>query len=167
MKIGDLVSHDNSFWLVTRYDPKRTRTATLLKQDGVAIEIPHDEPVEVIANPGMDWPFVAAPLKPMWGPVTHLSRPNRSGTLDLVIYQDWLPSEPARAGGSVFLNPNLRLQVGDFLLARHTNGKSSSIVIPAHFGTVAQKLARKAAKPKPDRTAYTRLLDEDPFGEED
>lgn len=171
MKVGDLISHDNAFWVVTRYDPKRTRTATLLKADGFAMEIPHDEPVEVIANPSQDWPFVAAPLKPKWGPVIHLSRPNRPSLggdiVDLQLHRDWLPSEPARAGGSIFLNPDLRLQVGDYLLARHASGHASSVVIPANFGTVRQKQDRAAAKPKVERTAYTRLLDDDHFRDDD
>ncbi len=166
MKLGDLVAHENEFWVVARYDPKRTRTATLRRGDGTALEIPHDLEVRVIANPGSEWPYVAAPIKPKWGPVVALTRPSPSGpagAVVLTLYQDWLPSEPSRAGGSIFLNPNLRLQVGDYLLATHTNGRSSSIVIPAHFATVHQRQARAAAKPKPDRTAYTRLLDDDPF----
>lgn len=169
MKLGDLVSHGNEFWVVVRYDPKRTRTATLLNRLGATEEIAHDAVIDIIANPGQDWPFVAAPVKPAWGPVTSLVRPSFSSpeALVLTLYRDWLPSEPARAGGSIFLNPALRLQVGDYLLARHQNGKDSSIVIPANFATVRQKQARAAAKPKPDRTAYTRLLDDDPFEDDD
>jgi len=166
VKVGDLVTHEAGFWIVTRHDPKRTRTATLRNAGGTAVEIPHDAKIDVVANPGDDWPFVAAPLKPKWGPITQLTRPSPAGpagTVTLSLYQDWLPSEPARAGGSIFLNPNLRLMIGDYLLATHANGKASSIVIPANFGTVRQRSARLASKPKPDRTAYTRLLDDDPF----
>lgn len=165
MKLGDLVSHDNAFWIVTRYDPKRTRTATLLNSEGLSQEIAHDEPVEVIANPSLDWPFVAAPVKPMLGPIKMLSWPKPGvEILPLVLYRDWLPSDPIRAGGSIFLNPSLGLRIGDFLLAAHVSGKLSRVDIPNNFGTVHQKLARKADKPKAvDRTAYTRLLDDDPF----
>jgi hypothetical protein len=165
VKLGDLVSHADAYWLVTRYDPKRTRTATLLSSSGTLLEIPHDEAVTVIANPGQDWPFVAAPLKPTWGAISRIVRPTRAEAepVELTLYRDWLPSEPARAGGSIFFNPNLRLQIGDYLLAKHANGKDSSIVIPAHFGTVRQKQARAAAKPRQDRTAYSRLLDDDQF----
>lgn len=172
MKIGDLITRDGDYWLVVRYDPKRTRTSSILRADGVMQEIPHDEAVPVVANPSLDWPFVAAPLKPKWGPVIHLSRPNRpvgaSDFVELRLYRDWLPSEPARAGGSIFLNPELRLQVGDYLLARHREGHASSVVIPANFGTVRQKQDRVAAtKPKAERTAYTRLLDDDHFGDDE
>lgn len=172
MKLGDLVSHETRFWIVTRYDPKRTKTATLREADGTALEVSCDAPVTVIANPGQDWPFIAAPLKPKWGPIVTLTRPTSPGTVatggmvivTLTLYQDWLPSEPSRAGGSIFLNPALGLQAADYLLATHSNGRASSIVIPGHFGTVYQRQARAAASPKPDpRTAYTRLLGDDPF----
>jgi hypothetical protein len=172
VKLGDLVSHENRFWIVTRYDPKRTKTATLREADGTALEVPCNAPVTVIANPGQEWPFVAAPLKPKWGPITTLARPTSPGTVatggliivPLTLYQDWLPSEPSRAGGSIFLNPALHLQAADTLLATHSNGRSSSLVIPGHFGTVYQRRARAAASPKPvDRTAYDRLLDDDQF----
>jgi len=163
VKLGDLIARDNDFWVVARFDPKRTRTATIRNAAGTAVEIPHDDIVEVIANPSEDWPFIAAPIKAMWGPIVQLTRPNRPDALELKLFRDWLPSEPARAGGSIFLNPSLHLGIGDYLLAKHTNGKSSSIVIPKNFGTVREKQARAASKPKPDRTVYTRLLDEDPF----
>jgi hypothetical protein len=170
MKLGDLVMYGEGFWLVTRYDPKRTRTATLLAARGGSVEVPVEDPtVTVVANPAADWPFVAAPVKPVWGPVTQLVMPGigRPEPTQLALYRDWLPSEPARAGGSIFLNPALGLQPGDYLLATHRNGRGSRLVIPAHFATVRQKQTRAAAKPKPDRTAYTRLLGEDPFGEDD
>jgi hypothetical protein len=170
VKLGDLVRDGHEFWIVTRYDPKRTRTATLRNAAGTAVEVPHDSPMTVVANPGQDWPFVAAPIKPKWGPITRLTWPSPPSSaaegLVLSLYEHWLPSEPARAGGSIFLNPTLGLRVGDYLLATHGSGKSSSIVIPAHFGTVYQRQAARLAKPKPDRTAYTRLLDDDQFEDE-
>lgn len=164
MKLGDLVAYEDQFWVVARFDPKRTRTATLCRADGHALEIPHDQTLRVIANPSSEWPYVAAPIKPRLGPVVKLSRPARTSSVELVLYQDWLPSEPTRAGGSIFLNPNLRLQIGDYLLATHANGQASSVVIPGGFGTVRQRQARMVSKPKPEqRTAYTRLLDDDSF----
>jgi hypothetical protein len=169
VKLGDLVSHDNHFWIVARYDPKRTRTATLLNREGLSMEIPHNEPVEVVANPSRDWPFVAAPVKPMLGPVVGITRSSSADVVDdLELYRDWIPSEPTRAGGSIFLSPLLRLRPGDFLLLRHVTGKTSRVVIPHTFGTIGQKQARNIAKPKPVKTAYTRLLDDDdPFGDDD
>ena len=167
MKVGDLIQFLDDYWLVIRYDPKRPRTATLLSSTGLAREVPHDEPVNVIANPSQDWPFVAAPMKPTWGPVKTLSRPHGVLMDALTPYRHWLPSEPARAGGSLFLNPDLKLRPGDYLLAHHANGKDSGIVIPSHFGTVRQKQERQAAKPKPERTAYTRLLSDDQIGDDE
>jgi hypothetical protein len=163
VKLGDLVAYEDHFWVVTRYDPKRTRTATLRRADGHALEVPHDQTLRVIANPSSEWPYVASPLKPRWGPVVKLTRPSRVNQVELVLYHDWLPSDPVRAGGSIFLNPNLRLQIGDYLLATHADGHASSVVIPGGFGTVQQRQARMT-KPKPElRTSYTRLLDDDPF----
>jgi hypothetical protein len=167
MKLGDIVNYEGRFWLAASYDPKRTRTAVLLGQDGTSREVPHDTAVEVVGNPSEDWPFVAAPVKPRAGAVRSLSWPGRD--LALTMYRDWMPSEPARAGGSIFLNPALRLQIGDYLLAEHHSGFKSRLIIPANFGTVRQRQARAAAKGKvePERTAYTRLLDDDHFGDDD
>jgi hypothetical protein len=171
MKVGDLVRYLDGFWLVTRYDPKRTRTASLLNREGVALEVAHDdEAVVVVANPSEDWPFISAPVKPSMGPVASLSRSTAYADDVFELYRDWMPSEPTRAGGSIFFNPSLGLKSGDYVLARHVNGKCSGIVIPRNFSTVRQKQASVAAKVKPkeaDKTAYTRLMGEDPFGDDD
>jgi len=133
----------------------------------VISEVAHDEPVEIVANPSENWPFVAPPIKPILGPIKTLAWPRREIDIrPLVLYRDWLPSDPVRAGGSIFLNPRLGLQIGDFLLATHITGKLSRIVIPPQFGTIRQKQARVAVKPKADKTAYTRLLDDDHFGDD-
>ena len=166
MKLGDVVKHMGSYWLVTRYDPKRTRTADLLASGGLFSVVPFDHAVEVVANPSQDWPYVAAKVSPRFGPIKGLSRP--PATQHLVLYRDWLPSEPSRAGGSLFLNPKLGLRYGDYLLAHHENGKTSGISIPQTFGTVAQAKKRVEAKPKPvERTAYSMLLEDKQIGDED
>jgi hypothetical protein len=166
VKLGDVVKHMGSYWLVTRYDQKRTRTADLLASGGMFTTVPFDHPVEVIANPSQDWPYVAAKVSPRLGPIENLSRP--PGTLHLVLYRDWMPSEPSRAGGSIFLNPKLGLRHGDYLLAHHKGGKTSGIAIPSTFSTVAQAKKRVETKPKPTvRTAYDMILDDHQIGDDD
>lgn len=170
MKVGDLVAGYDGHWLVTRYDPKRTRTASLLNREGVALEVAHDdETLTVIANPSENWPFVSAPIKPSLGHVVGLSRPTAYVDNSLELYKDWMPSEPTRAGGSIFLNPDLGLRPGDYLNVKHSSGKMTGITIPHNFATVRQKQAQVATKPKAtaDKTAYTRLMGEDPFGDDD
>lgn len=166
MKLGDVVHQNGTYWMVVRYDPRRTRTADLLSSAGPLITIAFDAPVEIVANPSQDWPYVAAKVSPRFGPIKGLSRP--PATQHLVLYRDWLPSEPSRAGGSLFLNPKLGLRYGDYLLAHHENGKTSGISIPQTFGTVAQAKKRVEAKPKPvERTAYSMLLEDKQIGDED
>jgi hypothetical protein len=165
VKLGDIVKREGAYWLVTRFDPKRTRTADLRSASGTVLTIPHNGVVEVIANPSQDWPYVAAPLKPRLGPILSLARPPTMSPLAL--YRDWMPSEPSRAGGSIFLNPKLGLRHGDTLVAIHGSGGNSRIDIPATFGTVKQNKARVAAKPKPERNAFTRILEDKQIGDED
>jgi hypothetical protein len=164
VRLGDLVESSGIFWLVVRYDPKRTKTATLLSDTGTRVDLPFNAQVRVIANPGEDWPFVASPVKPTWGPIQRLVVPHQERELRL--YEDWIPSEPERAGGSLFFNPKAGLQGGDLLLATHKNGKASSIVIQAGFGTVKQKQAKMASKPKPVRNMFTVILDDELDGDE-
>ena len=166
MKLGDVVQQEGTYWMVVRYDPRRTRTADLLSSAGPLVTVPFDAPVEVVANPSQDWPYVALKVSPRLGPIKNLSRP--PSAQDLVLYRDWMPSEPSRAGGSIFLNPKLRLRHGDYLLAHHENGKTSGISIQATFGTVAQNKKRVEAKPKPvERTAFSRLLEDKQLGDDD
>jgi hypothetical protein len=167
MQLGDIIRRENTYWLVTRFDAKRTRTADLRSSTGTVLTIPHNVVVEVIGNPSQDWPYVAAPMKPRLGPIKDIMRPADGSHLTL--YRDWLPSEPTRAGGSIFLNPKLGLRHGDTILAIHVNNVSSRINIPLTFGTVKQNKARVAAKPKPEleRNAFTRLLEDKQIGDED
>jgi hypothetical protein len=174
MKLGDLVMHLDRHWIVSRYDPKRTRTAVLLAADGTQTEIPHDLDAiggaQVIANPSEQWPFVVVP--PKNGYV--IAGISHAGVVIEPI-TGWVASDPTRTGGPVFLAPNPRLRYGETLLVRLQGIKRREIStkrvdIPREFGTVKQRTARaEAARTKPEEkaNAFSRLLSDDQIGDDD
>jgi hypothetical protein len=172
MKLGDLVLYNDQPWIVSRYDPKRTRTAVLLASSGVQEEVAHDLDVsggvQVLANPGNNWPFITVPAKVGYS-VAALTYQGRT----LAHVSEWVTSDPLRSGGPVFLNPSIGLRYGDLFLVSYRGVRdprkvvSVRVNVPRDFGTVRQRQTRaEAARPKPeDRNAFTRLLSEDPFGD--
>lgn len=176
MKLGDLVLHLGRHWMVSRYDAKRSRTATLLAADGTQTEIPHDLDavggVTVIANPSADWPFIMVPPKNGWvlGDIRHEGRV-------LTRFTEWVPSDPSRTGGPVFLAPNPAFRYGVTLLITYASstkrkapvGGTIRIDIPRDFGTVKQRAAKvAAARPQlEERNAYDRILSDDQIGDDD
>ena len=174
MKLGDLVQHLDQHWIVSRYDPKRTRTATLLAADGHQTEIPLDLDavggVTIIANPSEQWPFVVMPEK---NGCKIASIMHQGVAIEPIL--GWVASDPTRTGGPVFLAPNPRLRYGETLIVRYTGvgrkmASNIRVDIPREFGTVKQRAARAdAARPKPDekKTAFDRLLSDKQIGDDD
>ena len=113
----------------------------------------------VICNPSLSWPFVAAPVNRRGGRITGIRRRGA----ELVPFQDWVPSQLLRPGGSLFFNPNLRLRTGEVLVAQHANGKVGRVTITKAFATVAQRKKRSAPKEDTRPSAFDRLLDDDMF----
>lgn len=178
MRLGDLVRYLDQHWLVSRYDPKRTRSATLLAASGSTLEVPFDHDalggLVVVANPSRDWPFITVP-------------PRNGYVVDTISFQgqplepftQWVASDPTRPGGPVFLAPDPRLRYGEALLIQYVpvqrtgTGSRRAVIlrvdITKDFGTVRQRVARvEAARPKVEekKNAFTRLLADDPYGDE-
>lgn len=172
MKLGDLVLHLDRHWMVSRYDAKRTRTATLLAADGTQVEVPHDLDsvggVTVVANPSADWPFIMVPPKNGF----RISSIRHEGRV-LTPFVEWIASDPSRMGGPVFLAPSPALRYGVTLLVSSLAAgrpvTTTRIDIPRDFGTVKQRAAKvAAARPQlEERNAYTRVLSDDLIGDDD
>lgn len=171
MKLGDLVVYLEDSWVVTGYDPKRTRTALLLAADGRTSEVPYNlDAVRVLANPGQQWPWIMVPTRPGY-------------TIESISFRGivippitgWVASDPSRAGGPVFLAPNPNLRYGECLLIHYRGVGSAKFVvrrlnIPVDFGTVPQRKARQESlrqKPPEPMNAFSRLLTDKQIGDED
>jgi len=160
--IGDLVEVQSKSWQVYKKD-SRVRTLTLLHADGTKLEVADDDPeVIFVASPIKNWPFVALPRKPeKSGPIVSIQRTVRGRVLELKANSGWSLSDPGRAGGSVFLNPDLKLKVGDILVAKYHDGSLSRVPITKTFGTMAQKRQRLVEKgQEADSSLYGILLDD-------
>jgi hypothetical protein len=171
MKLGDLISWRGQRWVVRSVD-RRARLASILGEDLRTDTVPYNldqrtsEACQVICNPSEQWPFIAVGVKNNRGRLIRIDRAVPVPT-PLRMWHDWLPSDPLRMGGGpVFFNPELRLGFSESLLATFETGLPGKIVTPPGFGTVRQRQSRAAVKPKEKKTAFDRLLDEDPYEED-
>lgn len=172
MKLGDLVRHLDRMWSVTHYDPRRTRTASLLAADGAAVEVPYDLDktggLVVVANPADNWPFLTIPDRPKLGKL--LSFWKSPSELQPIV--DWVPAEWSRSGGAIFFNPAVQLRYGDMIVARYEKGSPVRVDIPRSFGTVRQKSVqvqtqKAEAELVKEKTAFSKLLEDRQIGDED
>ncbi len=128
------------------------------------MEVPDDldvtSPVEcqVVSTPSTSWPFFKPQDMPRQGVLTGLSRISMQGAKPLKLFSEWLPTELASTG-SIFLNPRLRIGVGDVLIVERERGVSRYNV-SRPLMTVQAKLARSRPAPVPVQTvpmAYSLL----------
>lgn len=158
--IGDIVAYQGGRWRIHRVD-SGVRTLVLLAWDGEKIEVPNDSPdLKHLITPST-WPFVATPTKVSRGPVKKLTLTRKKASLVLVPYEHWVPSDNLRAGGPLFLNPALRLRVGEILVATHSSKKLSRIPITKTFGSISKR-ERQAKLPQVQQTpTFFDRLDDD------
>ena len=170
MKLGDIVQYENQNWMVRRYDDRETRLAVIQNAQGQNVEIPHDldstEDCRVVAHPQTDWPYVIVRESQRGKFITALTRVVRGRKVPLTLLVDWLPNDPARPGGPLYLNPQVGIQPAEVLLVSWSNGPDTSVQVPVHMGTVAQRVLRVERKKPQEVTNYDRLL-QDRFDEDD
>lgn len=175
MRTGDLIVWNGQRWTVRAVD-RRSRLATILsddlKIDWVPFDLDKKEPrsCQVICNPPEDWPFIALSTKGKRGRLVLINRSGVVGQQETPIAQwhDWVASDPMRLGGGpVFFNPALRLIPSETLIAIFETGLPARILVPLGFGTVKQRKDHVAAKPTEQKTAFDKLLDDDPYGEDE
>lgn len=161
MNLGAVVRYEEKLWRVYKLD-SHVRTATLIRWGGHLQEVADDDPnVVVVANLDQ-WPVVTARVKPTAGPLVKLSltRNGRSRALEPLV--DWVPSDLMRAGGSIFMKPELNLRVGEILIAEYANGNATRIVITKRYGSMAQ---RKAPQSLTKKKGLMEFLDGEDFVE--
>lgn len=161
MLVGDLVEYQDKVWKVYKAI-RDVRTLILIHIDGSKVEVADDDPeMSFVASPTKNWPFVALPRKAeKSGPIIQIQRPVRNRPHVLRPNLDWTSSDPGRAGGSVFFNPDLKLRIGEVLVATFRNGSLGRVPITKTFGSIAQKRQRAEQEPE-NTTLFGRLLDDD------
>lgn len=148
MTLGDIVEYGGHRWRVYKLD-RSVRTVALIRWGGLTEEVADDDPGIVVMGNPIDWPVVTAPLKPNAGPVVKLSIARGGQLRGLRPLVDWLPSDLMRAGGSIFINPDFKLALGEILIAEYKNGTASRIAITKRYGSVAQrKVVRSGVRKK-------------------
>lgn len=159
MKAGDLVEYQGKDWRVYKSN-RNLRTVILIHWDQSKVEVADDDPeVTLLADPST-WPFVALPRKfESSGRVIKVSRTRSGRTVELSPNRDWTPSDPLRAGGSIFFNPKLKLMLAEILVAAHENGDLSRVPITKGFGSMSLR-KKRAAKPQ-QRSLMAHIMDDD------
>jgi hypothetical protein len=156
MNLGALVKYEGHRWRVYKVD-RNVRTVTLIRWGGAIEEIADDDPgASVVADPS-EWPVVTARVRPNAGPLVKLvlTRGPRQRQLEPLV--EWVPSDMARPGGSIFMNPALKLRVGEILIAEYKTGTASRIVITKRYGTMAERRAH--ALRTPEKRGLMEFLD--------
>ena len=161
MNLGALVKYEGHRWRVYRVD-RHVKTVTLIRWGGALEEIADDNPgATVVADPS-EWPVVTARVRPNAGPLVKLSL-TRGRMRQLEPLVDWVPSDMARPGGSIFMSPDLKLRIGEILIAEHKTGAASRIVITKRYGTMAER--KRYALGSPEKRGLMEFLDGEDFVE--
>ena len=168
MRLWDLVEHDGQVWVVYRFID--TKVGFLQNPFGQKIEVPFDADqqglVKVVANPPAEWPFLMVRDNPKGSAIIRVTRFSGTVGKELRPYYDWSLSDPSRAGGALFLSPNLRIKPAETLLVGWKVGPDTLVKVPLNFNTVANRVARQVGRETEPTTVYDRLL-MDHFGEDD
>jgi hypothetical protein len=160
MKIGDIVECEGQRWRVYKED-KHVKTVTLLRWGGAIEEVALDDPrVTFVCDPGK-WPFVTAKVNLRAGPLTEVILARGARPRSLRPFMDWVPSDHSRAGGSIFLSPQLKLKLGEVLVGVHTNGTRVRLPITREFGTMTSRKNRRSVLP--ERRDLVDYLDGEDF----
>ena len=169
MKLWDLVEHQKRIWVVSHLD-SHTQLATLRDPQGRTIEVPADldgsAGCSVLANPPEDWPYVMVRDNPKGKSIEQVYRVVEHKRYPLTMFLHWCPSDPARAGGALFLSPDIGLLPAETILIGWAAGSTTAVKVPLDFSTVGERVARQAKKVPVELTVFDRLL-EDRFGEDD
>lgn len=164
MKVGDIVVFESRCWVVHKHDPRRTRTTILLAASGEIRQIPSDSDTQgnarVWCNPFTEWPFLILKEKPSLGRIRKVFRVVGRVEVTLRRYLDWLPNDPLRCGGPLFLSPSLGLRLGEIVVVEHERGRSTGSISRA-FLTLNQRKAKMAKPEDPQVTAFSQLMEDD------
>lgn len=148
MNLGALVQYGGHRWRVYKVD-RHVKTVTLIRWGGALEEIADDDPgATVVADPS-EWPVVTARVRPNAGPLVNLSLTRGARMRALEPLVEWVPSDMARAGGSIFISPELKLRIGEVLIAEYQKSAANTrIVITKRYGTMAERKVARSGVPE-------------------
>lgn len=155
MTLGALVEYGGHRWRVYKID-RNVRTVTLIRWAGAVEEVADDDPAVRIVAELSEWPVVTARVRPNAGPLVKLSTTRGGRLRPLEPLVDWVPSDMSRAGGSIFMNPALKLRPGEILIAEYEKGSCVRVVITNRYGTME---ARKRQRAAVEKRGLMELLD--------
>lgn len=161
MEVGDLVRYQDRTWRIYKRD-RQVRTFQLLHWDKTSAEVADNDPnLILVASPAKDWPFVALPRRSeTQGRIELITRTLRGVVIDLFPNTDWVPSDPLRAGGSLFFHPGIGLRQGEVLSAKYENGLLVKVPITRGFGTIDERKTRQRSSRPKAPTVWGHLLDD-------
>jgi hypothetical protein len=165
MNRGDIVTCDGTWYVVVQVNSDDS-TLLLDKDDTVLIVQSDDPKYKVEFNPFEQWPFIVLPHRSYkWGDLTSVAHPTNllETPVPLRIFQDWLLGEPERSGGTLYLNPKLRLRHLDRIVLTYTRG-STSVIVPKNFRNVSIRAASSRfgrVKVAEVKTVFDHLLKDD------
>lgn len=155
MNIGQVVEYSGALWKVSSCN-KLLGTFILESPEG-RTEVARDAVVKVLSD-STKWPFVALPTKPIhYGPVSKVTRNGKC----LLPMLDWVPGDFLRAGGTLFLNPKLKLCRGEILVVELAKGAVIRSPITVSFGSTSQRKKKAAPVEKKALSVYDMLLNDD------
>lgn len=157
VSVSDLVIFKGHISLVTKVD-LYLQLATLVDPVGAKVEAPLEE-VQVQAHPSTDWYLIMVPIKPKAGRVVGIKIPSlRGAPTVLTPWYDWVPADPIRAGGSIYLRD--RYPAGTTFLVTHESGVVSKVVAKKLL-TVGEMVAKANPTKEAPKSRYDRLLEDD------
>jgi len=162
MNVGDLIEWQGKRWLVRKID-QSTETAFVVANDGQDTVVDSDADkrgeCRVVCNPPRDWPFVVLTRR---GRVLDVSRATPRGAVPLIRFVDWVKADDLQLGGSVFINPDLRLMYPDRLIVTDAGGPTSSVEIPRNFCSVKDKPPpRPSRSEREPKSIYDHFFDDE------
>jgi len=163
IQTGDLIQRQSKLWLVHKIDPA-TDTAFIESQDREKQILGVEADCPIPCNPLRDWPAITTP--PRKGRLLEVHRPSSGGVVILKWLLDWAKIDEFQIGGTLYLNPELRLGFGDQLILRYqvfTREVNFPIKVPRDFQPMSQKRIVRE-RPPPERTSanlYDHLLEDE------
>ena len=168
MHIGDLLEGHGAIWLVRKVDSS-LKTGFLESPDG-KLQVVGFEEIETsgfkhLCNAAQDWPSASLPQRR--GRIVSVQRASARNSAPLGRFRDWVKLDDFQIGGSIYLNPELRLVYRDRLIVAYSAGGSKPDVrlpveIPRDFVSLKAKAARQPAPvPKGPSTLFDHLLEDE------
>jgi len=157
LNVGLVIDYKATPHKVVAFDSE-TRTLSLQKWGGSVEKVNEGNPG--LKNPVLvsQWPFLNAPKRNYRA--VKLTRCVQRRIVELIPFKEWSPTDVFCSGGPIFLNPALKLKLGEVLVLHYKNGPPTCLRINRNFASVFQRKARQKAKTEKPKGLFDFLKDE-------